>query len=110
MNAPRDLGGLSLELDAAMHGESIAAAAMRRCRAAMDRGQTAKGSPPMAAQAWRAMSVHMREILVSMATDRKDPQRDACQAWGSFTDAERAALGATAREWHRQTQGAQWLR
>lgn len=59
---------------------------------------------------WRAMSASMREVLCSLYTDSKRPDQAALQAWESFSEAERVAMGAAAREWRRQLDGAALLR
>lgn len=59
---------------------------------------------------WRGLPVSMREMLVSMATDRTDPEACGLAAWGTFSDTERQAIGALARTWLMQLQGVERLR
>lgn len=95
-----------LRADAALHGETIAQAAVRRARAAIEAHRPVK----LSAQTWRRMSSELRAVLVSLGTARRDV--DACDGmqWEQFSEAERVAMGAMAREFRRQLEGAGWLR
>ena len=103
MNAPRDLSGILAELGQAPAVEPWRAGLLAaRARIAC--------SPSRAAGIWRDLPRSMRELLVSMATDRTDPEAAAPQAWQGFTPRERAAVGALARTWLQQLQGVEGLR
>lgn len=113
MNATRDLGPVWSDLKAAnlaavaaLHGESVAHCALRLCRESLERNT--RGG--VASGVWRRMSVNLRAYLIAECTNRQSPHLDALQAWGDFTDDERISLGAAAREWRRQTDGAGYLR
>lgn len=110
--SPRDLGPnhdalrvAELMADAALHGETIAQAGMRRARDAMQRAR-----PNLPSEAWRRMSTEVRQLLVAMATDRRDPDAAALLPWSQLTEEERLSVGVLAREWRRQLDGAGWLR
>ena len=108
---PRDLQAAAdalrvaeLQADAAMHGETIAQAGIRRARAALNRDGR------VSAAAWKSMTVHTRTILVTMNTSRHDAERAALGGWDQFSDSEQCAIGAAARQWRRELEGASWLR
>jgi len=113
LNAPRDLGAshdelrtAELQADAALNGETVARAAVRRARAALD----AQRPGGVSGATWRAMSLQVRELLVSMATTRRDVEAAALTPWQQLPDEERQCIGSLAREWRRQLEGAGWLR
>lgn len=72
-------------------------------RARLEEGQGAR--------AWRAMHLGARQLLVTLELQPKgDGLAEACRPWASFTDDERARLGALARELRRNLEGAEALR
>lgn len=112
VNAPRDLSEAREELrvaelqaDAAMRGESIAQAGIRRARDAMQRAR-----PNLPGEAWRKLTPDVRQLLIAMATDRRDAQAAAQLPWAQLSDDERLCVGALAREWRRQLDLSGWLR
>ena len=108
MNAPRELSAAlareDLHTEAALRGETIGAAALRRCRDALDRGGH------VSASAWRGMPPALREVLLTLCTDRTDTEGAALMPWRQLTQDERNAIGATARTWAQALKGAAWLR
>lgn len=73
----------------------------RNLRASLDaRTPTERDSLP--GRAWRAIPIKVRLALVMLAsTQRGDPSVIALQPWESFTDSDRAEIGACAREFRR---------
>lgn len=60
-------------------------------------------------QVWARIHDMARQMLVAMCCPDRDA-RSHSLPWRSFTDAERAAMGAHARQVVRDLSGAQWLR
>lgn len=108
MNAPRELAAAldreDLHTEAALRGESLGAVALRRCRDALDRGGHVSGA------AWRQLSPALREVLLTLCTQRRDVESAALMPWAQLTADERIAIGATARTFARELKGAAWLR
>lgn len=112
--APRDLSAAHAEMrtaelqaDAALHGETIAQAGIRRARDAIDRGR--KGGP-VSGQMWRRMSVELRAVVLSQASERAEPLEAAAMPWEQLSEAEKLTVGSLARQWRRELDGAGWLR
>jgi len=113
LNAPRDLGAIVADLgkadtaaEAAIAARAVGDAALLKARATANRHWGAT------AAAWRGMSPFLRELFVSMYTETPAGrvQLVAQQPWDSFSTAERCAIGAAARQLHRETERAGWLR
>lgn len=98
------LGGLGYADTGRPCPKEVGDAALQRTRALLDRRGSVSGA------AWRAISPQLREVLLSLCTDRRNVDADSLMAWGQLTPDERAAIGATARTWRRELQGAAWLR
>lgn len=114
MNAPRDLGQAHAELrtaelqaDAAMHGETVAQAAIRRCRETLNKGRPRGG---ITGEKWRLITPELRQMLAAMATNRTDPEAVAVMPWEQLSADEKLSIGSLARDWRRQLDGAGWLR
>lgn len=96
----------ALRVEAAMRGEpTIGRAIARRARERMERSGAAA-----APYVWRTMPDTMRELLLTMATERKVTPAVLHQPWEAFSDAERLAIGSTARQWARELDRAGMLR
>lgn len=99
-----------LRADAALHGETVQQAAIRRCRDVCEAAARRRGRGGLGGEQWRRMAPELRQVLVAMATDRRDPESAALLPWDQLTPDERIAIGSTARDWKRQLEGAGWLR
>lgn len=93
-----------LQAEAALTGRTLGRVCQARVLAALDRTQ-AQGSG-----VWRQMSPTLRALLLTTCTNRPDPTEAALQPWGSLTEAERQAIGSTARAFLHELRGATWLR
>ena len=64
-----------------------------------------------AGRAWREIGPQVRTALVMLALDVEGDHREyARRPWASYSDSERAALGAIARQFSRELAGAGVLR
>ena len=79
-----------------------------RC-AATRHALAAKIQRPAAARAWAQMHDTARQLLVGLCCAGRS-ERDAAMPWASFTDAERDAMGAAARQLARDLIAAAYLR
>lgn len=84
--------------------QRIAHAALQRARERID----AKGK--VSRPVWSQMAPELRQVLLTLCTDRKDVESACYMPWCQFTPDERAAIGATARTFRRQLELANWLR
>lgn len=107
MSAPaRDLALIRADL-----GEVLAAPGIEPWRAKLRQvADRIARRPSVAGATWRAMSIELRGLLLTICTERRDCMLDAQQPWESFTDAERVTIGATARQWGRSLAEAGRLR
>jgi len=110
MSAYDDFAVENLRAAAAVRGMTIAQLATARCMAKVEEKRVAAGAQPISSGTWRCMSVELRAHLLTVATERADPLRDAAQGWSDFNQDEQIAIGALAREWRRQLVNAGWLR
>lgn len=105
------MSGPEVQALAALRGVSVRVAAVDKARAALSRQAAARGvQGGLGAQQWRRMDEGLRAVLVMMVTNRPDPQVAALLPWAQFSDDERLTVGALARAWGRQLDGAGWLR
>lgn len=86
-----------LRADAERRGLTIGRTIAARFREA---AEARKGREPdsLPGRTWRAMSERARIVIVMLGGSADDPQRAARQPWESFSDADKAAMGAVARE------------
>lgn len=84
---------------------------LAQARAIVQKRIKEKGGSHPGSRAWGVMSLQARMVLVALCLPgADDPERDAARTWLSFTDAERATIGAAARDLSRQLSGAGMLR
>lgn len=90
--------------DAAARNANLARAVVETNRRAMKTGQSLPG------RTWEAISTQVRTALVMLTLDTPgDPRTIARQPWESFSDQDRAALAATARQFHDELKHARCL-
>jgi hypothetical protein len=87
----------ALQAEAAARGLSLGRTIGARFREA---AEARKGREPdsLPGRTWRAMSLRVRTVVVMLGGSAGDPKEAARQPWESFGDAERASMGAVARE------------
>lgn len=101
--------GIAIRAEATAKGVSIPQLIRERIHAKMAARE--RSAESLAGQTWREMPMNVRTVLVMLeANAAGDPRVVAAQPWGSFSDSDRAALGAAARSFKRSTQHADYLR
>jgi hypothetical protein len=79
-------------------------------RVALRRAREGAGAASVAAEVWRRMPRHVRDVLIAFCTDRQAAKAWEDVSWRAFSDVERDRIGATARAWKHALEGAGLLR
>lgn len=111
MTAPRNLAATFADINAAtpmaaaaMTGEPVGAATLRRIRASLNDGGK------LSQERWRSMPLEVRELILTMACpDLDDVKAAAWLPWPSLTEDQRAKAGAYARWLRKMLDGSAWL-
>jgi hypothetical protein len=105
------VSGTELQALAALRGVNERVASVARAREALNAQAKGRGVVGgLGGQAWRRMAPELRQVLLSLATDRPNVEAAAAMPWEQMSEVERLSIGVLAREWKRQIDGAGWLR